>query len=226
MRTVIIGLAGCALAALPLTAQTYSDPNTGVEFPTQLVPPGGAGEHVLTGTGVRTRTFLKVKVYAFGLYVEPAGARTALASYAGKPAADLQRDDAFYAKLLERSFPMTLRLVMTRDVGGETMAEAFDGALRPRVQDAGSKGMTGGEAALDQFRSFFGEEVAKGTELVFSCTPAGHFTTAIAGASKPDIESPALCWALFDVYLGAKPISSDGKKTVVGNIPQILAGSM
>lgn len=223
MRSVTIGLAICALAALPLTAQIYTDPSTGVEFPTQLVPPGGAEPHVLTGTGVRTRTFLKVKVYAFGLYVDPAGARTALASYAGKTANDLQRDDTFYAALLERPFAMTLRLVMTRDVGGETMAEAFDGALRPRVQDAAARGMPGGEEALDQFRSFFGAEVAKTTELVFSCTPDGRFTTTIAGEQQPDLNSSPLCWALFDVYLGAKPISSDGKKAVVASFPQILS---
>ncbi len=223
MRSAIIGLVLGPLATLSLAAQSYTDPNTGVEFPTQLVPPGGTESHVLTGTGVRTRTFLKVKVYAFGLYVDPAGARSALGTYAGKPAKDLERDDAFYSALLERRFPMTLRLVMTRDVGGETMAEAFDGALRPRVQQAAGQGMPGGEQALDQFRAFFGAEVAKGTDLVFSCTPEGRFATAIAGDQKPELNSPALCWALFDVYLGAKPISADGKKTLVANFPQILS---
>ena len=89
MRTATIGLVLGALATLPLSAQSYTDPNTGVEFPTQLVPPAGSESHVLTGTGVRTRTFLKVKVYAFGLYVDPAGARGALGSYVAKPAKEL-----------------------------------------------------------------------------------------------------------------------------------------
>lgn len=222
MRLATLGCAALALAPLPLTAQTYRDPGTGVEFPTSLTPPGGTAAQALTGTGVRTRTMLKVKVYAFGLYVDAAGAKSALGAWAGKPAAQLQGDNAFYAKLLERGFAMTLRLVMTRDVDGSTMAEAFDGALRPRVQEAAGKGMTGGEAALDQFRGFFADQVTKGTELVFACTPEGRFTTSIAGAQKPDIESPALCWALFDVYLGAKPISSDGKKSVVASFPALL----
>jgi hypothetical protein len=30
--------------------------------------------------------------------------------------------------------------------------------------------------------------------------------------------------ALFDVYLGEKPISSDGKKTVIARLPGILGG--
>ncbi|MGH7537091.1 MAG: chalcone isomerase family protein [Gemmatimonadales bacterium] len=220
MRQVTAAVA-LLCAASPLSAQTYVDPSTGVEFPTSLAVSGGATQQ-LTGTGVRTRTMLKVKVYAFGLYVDPAGAKSALAAWAGKTAAQLQADDAFYGKVLERSFPMTLRLVMTRNVGGATMAEAFDGALRPRVVAAAGKGMTGGEAALDQFRGFFGEEVTKGTELVFSCTPEGRFTTSMAGQQKPELHSPALCWALFDVYLGAQPISPDGKKSVVANFPALL----
>lgn len=222
MRLATIGLAAFALAALPLAGQTYKDPSTGVEFPTTLTPPGGTSIHTLTGTGVRTRTMLKVKVYAFGLYVDAAGAKAALGAWAGKTAAQLQGDNAFYGKILERGFAMTMRLVMTRDVDGATMGEAFDGALRPRVQDAAGRGMPGGEAALDQFRAFFAAEVTNGTELVFSCTPEGRFTTSIAGTQKPDIDSPALCWALFDVYLGAKPISGDGKKTVIASFPALL----
>jgi chalcone isomerase-like protein len=223
MRATTVGLALLCAAALPLPAQTYTDPSTGVAFPTTLAVAGGT--RALTGTGVRTRTMLKVKVYAFGLYVDGAGARTALSAWAGKPATALQADNAFYAKLLERAFSMTMRLVMTRGVGGETMAEAFDGALRPRVVAAAGRGMAGGEAALDQFRGFFGAEVAKGTELMFSCTPEGQFATSIGGQAKPDINSAALCWALFDVYLGAEPISVDGKKSVIGLFPQVLSAT-
>jgi hypothetical protein len=224
MRVTTVGLALLCTAVLPLSAQTYTDPSTSVVFPTTLTVAGAT--RALTGTGVRTRTMLKVKVYAFGLYVDGGRARAALGAWVGKSAADLQADNAFYTKLLERAFPMTLRLVMTRSVGGETMAEAFDGALRPRVVAAAGAGMAGGEAALDRFRGFFGAEVSKGTELLFSCTPEGQFTTSIAGQAKPDIQSPALCWALFDVYLGAEPISPEGKKTVIGMFPAVLSGSM
>lgn len=220
MRMAPTGLALLSALAFPLSAQTYTDPSTGVEFP--MVLTAGDMAQSLMGTGVRTRTFLKVKVYAFGFYVEPAGAKTTLAAWSGKTSAQLQGDPGFYAKILEHGFAMTMRLVMTRGVDGETMAEAFDEALRPRVIDAGTKGMAGGEASLDQFRGFFSDKVENGTEIVLSCTPAGHFATKLAGQDRPVIDSPALCWALFDVYLGAKPISSDGKKTAIANFPSIL----
>jgi len=84
--------------------------------------------------------------------------------------------------------------------------------------------MPGGEAALDTFRGYFSvEEMTKDTELLFTCTPDGTLHTAIKGESAPNLESTALCWALFDVFLGEDPISNGGKKTVIANIPNILA---
>jgi len=225
-RTITPLLAILASGVLSLTAtaqETVAEPSSGVPFPTRLAAP--AGDEMLMGTGIRTRTILKVKVYAFGLYVDPTGARDALAAFAGKDHKALSGDRSFYATLLERRFPMTLRLVMTRDVGGEDMAEAFDGALRPRVQRAATEmGLGGGEEALEQFRGYFSvEQVTKGTELLFICTPDGTLSPTVKGEPKPPINSAALCWALFDVYLGDKPISGDGRKSVIQNFPALLA---
>ena len=213
--------------ALPLAAQTVTEPNSGVAFPVKLTAPSG-DEHALTGTGIRTKTFLKVKVYAFGLYVDGAGAAAALASFAGKDAKTLEKDKTFYQALLQMQFPMTLRLVMTRDVGGDDMAEAFDGALRPRViQAAAEKNMPGGEEALETFRGFFSVgEMTKDSELLFTCTPDGTLSSSVKGTPNAALASPALCWALFDVYLGDKPISGDGKKGVVASFPTVLGTGM
>lgn len=223
------GLTRFALAAFalgcvaPLAAQTVDEPSSGVPFPLRMSVPGG--EEVLMGTGLRTKTFLKVKVYAFGLYVDSAAAAGALTAFAGKDLKTLQKDKSFYDALLSRQFPMSLRLVMTRDVDGETMASAFEEALLPRVQEAAtSMNMPGGEEALQSFRSYFSlSEMTKGAELVFTCAPDGTLSSNVKGEMKPAIQSPALCWALFDVYLGAKPISGDGKKSVIANFPALLA---
>ncbi len=218
-----------AFLALPLAAQETApdsvlEPKSGVPFPTQLVAPGGTQIHRLMGTAIRVKTFLKVKVYAFGLYVDPEGARSTLSAFFDRSASTLEREDAFYRRILDMDFGMTLRLVMTRDVGGEDMADAFEGALRPRVQTAAEEmGMPGGETALDQFRSYFSlEEMTKGAEIVFSCSPEGRLETLVKEESQPGIDSAALCWALFDVYLGEKPISGDGKKSVIAGFPQLL----
>ena len=227
-------LAAAALAlvlAAPLSAQEAAEgmavePSSKVQFPMELTVPGTDVMHRLMGTGIRTKTFLKVKVYAFGLYVDAEGAASALGAWAGKSAKDLEKDDGFYDAVLQQDFGMTLRLVMTRDVGGEDMAEAFDGALRPRVQTAAAEmNMPGGEAALDEFRGFFDvDEMTKESEIVFSCDANGALRTSVKGVAQTTIASPALCWALFDVYLGDKPISGDGKKSVIAGFPGVLGG--
>ncbi len=225
MKRMLPVVAATLFAAGPALAQQV-EPSSGVAFPEALSVPGTEITHQLMGTGIRTKTFLKVKVYAFGLYVDPAGARQALGDFAGKSAKDLEKDNGFYGMLLEQEFGMTLRLVMTRNVGGEDMAEAFDGALRPRVQQAAAEqSLGGGEEALDTFRSYFNvDEMTKESEIVLSCDPQGVLRASVKGEVQPEIDSPALCWALFDVYLGPKPISGDGKKKVIQGFPQLLGG--
>ena len=238
MQSVITALVLLGMAA-PAVAQTVEEPSSKVPFPVAIEAPGG-GTQVLTGTAIRTKTFLKVKVYAFGIYVDQAAAKTALSAFAGKEAKELEKDDGFYGTLLQMRIPMSLRLVMTRNVGGEDMVDAFDGALRPRVQQAAAeRNMTGGDAALEAFRAYFVAgpaaddpdavewiEMTDRSELLFSCTPDGTLYSRVKGEDKPPITSPALCWALFDVYLGDKPISGGGKKSVIARVPELLGAGM
>jgi chalcone isomerase-like protein len=209
------------LLALVLRGADGVEANTSVDFPTELQTP--AGVQLLTGTGVRTRTVFKVKVYTFGLYVDAAAARTALTPWRGKSAADLASDASLYDELLKGSFPMTMRLVMARDVRAAQMAEAFDEALAPRVAQAAQRDMPGGAEALAQFRALFTSELRNGTELLFTWAPGNKLLVSIGGRQVGEIGNRALCWALFDVYLGARPISLEGKKTVVARLPEVLA---
>ncbi len=179
--------------------------------------------HTLTGIGVRTRTMLNIKVYAMGLYIDADAARVALADWAGKEPKELEKDKAMFQRMLEMDMGMTLRLVMTRDVGGEKMAEAFEKALAPRVEKASAEmGMADGTDALAQFRGYFGvDKVTDDSELIFSCVDGTLYTT-IKGEVAEAIESPALCWALFDVYIGEKPISKGAKKNIGKGMAAIL----
>jgi hypothetical protein len=201
-------------------AQTVTGP-TAADVPREARAPSGL-EHALTGTGIRTKTFLKVKVYAFGLYVDPAGATTALAGFAGKDATALEKDKTFYETLLQMQFPMTLRLVMTRDVGGEDMAEAFDGALRPRViRAAAEKNMPGGEAALETFRGFFSVgEMTKDSELLF--TPPGRTLSSSVKGPIPARVARTLLGAVRRVQRRQAHLQH-GKKSVVASFPDLLA---
>ena len=204
---------------------TVNEPRSGTPFPLSLTPPGGTTLHWIMGTGIRQRTIFRIKIYAFGLYVDPEGARVSLSRFGGVPASTLERDESFYRQLLDLDFAMTLRLVMTRTLDGEDVAEAFDDALRPRMVRAVTDTNDSDEAlaALEQFRGYLNVgEVSTGTEVVFSCGPAGRLATSVGGNERPPIDSRALCRALFDVYLGADPISDDGKRSVIAGFPGLV----
>jgi hypothetical protein len=224
--TALALLAG-SLAADLSAQSTVTDRQSGVPFRVTLTPPGGGAPQQLTGTATREKTIFRIKVYAYGLYVDAGAARTALAAFSGRPAAALDRDGAFFQRLLDMRVPMTLRLVMTRDVAGDVLGRTFDDALKPRVTAAAaaSKG-AGGAQALQRFRAYFNlREVSRGMEIMFSCGAGGVLNTTVNGESRPPIQSQALCWALFDVYLGDKPVSLDGRRNLISGFPALLAAS-
>ena len=228
MKAPLSLLLAATLLAAPAVAQDMADSvidnSTKRAYPVHLQAGATDQIHTLTGIGVRTRTILNVKVYAVGLYIDADPARVALADWAGKEPKKLEKDKAMFRRMLEMDMGMTLRLVMTRDVDGEKMAEAFDKALAPRVEKAAAEmTMADGSDALAQFRGYFGiDKVTDDSELIFSCVDGTLYTT-IQGEVAEAIESPALCWALFDVYIGDKPISSGAKKNIGKGMAAVLA---
>ena len=229
-RSVLLVLVLLVTVSVSAVAQspapdTVNEPRSGTPFPVSLTPPGGTTPHWIMGTAIRQRTIFRVKIYAFALYVDPEGARASLSRFAGVSASTLERDENFYRQLLDLDFAMTLRIVMTRTVDGNDVAETFDDALRPRIARAVTGTNASGElAALDRFREYFDvDKVMTGTEIVFSCSPARRLATSFGGDERPPIDSRTLCRALFDVYLGEDPISDDGKRSVIAGFPGLLA---
>jgi hypothetical protein len=154
-------------------------------------------------------------------------ARAQLAAFAGRQVATLDRDRTFFQRLLDLRIPLAMRLVTTRGLTGEALGDAFEEALKPRVQRAATAlNMPGGEAALERFRAYFDvRELPVSTEIVFACGPSGSVITMVGARAPLEIESPALCWALFDVYLGDRAISAAGRRSLIGGFPTLLAGS-
>ena len=66
------------------------------------------------------------------------------------------------------------------------------------------------------------DEVARGTEIVFSCDPGGRLTASVGNAPRPPIASRSLCRALFDVYLRQDPIERDGKRNIIAGFARLL----
>src|SRR5881409_3262362 len=95
---VPIAVLAAALAG-PLLAEQVTEPRTGVSFPAK------EGDMSLLGVGVRTKTFLKVKVYAAGFYVADSALAGPLAVHKGRPATP-----AFFRDLVWGDFPKLMVL--------------------------------------------------------------------------------------------------------------------
>ena len=104
-------------------SETVLEPKSKIAFPTEIEAPvvDGSRPQVLLGTGLRTKSFLRVKVYAVGLYVD----ENAIESLAA--AAHHVGD-----RVVSGRFNKTLRLVTARSVAGESMRDALEDALTPR----------------------------------------------------------------------------------------------
>lgn len=206
----------CVPSALADTKES----STGIAFKDTATPPGAAGALGLLGVGVRTKTFLKVKVYAAGLYADTAALKAVLTPYRGKPAGDLSKDAEVRKLMLGDGFEKSIRLVMARDVDGDDMAEAFSESVEPRVAREGA----GAVRALATFKSYFRmDEVKEGSDLVFTWGKGGKFTTAIAGRTMGTIESEAFCRAFYEVFLGSGAVSPALKSSVYKGVARSLA---
>lgn len=208
-------------------AKVIEEPRSDVGYPEWGPAPESREIHTLSGVGVRTKTVFDVKVYAFGMYVDAVGAREHLAEWKGKTAEELQDDKKFFAKLLEDDFSKSMRLVMVRDVDGDDFSEAFEDSLAPRVREAArKKKLRGGAVALETFKGFFDvDEITDESEIIFTWYPGGKLITIVNGELMPAIQNKALCWSLFDVYLGTDPIERKGKDGIIARFPGILDGT-
>jgi hypothetical protein len=191
-------LAGAALVALGAGearlagAEDVVETRSGVKFASK------SGGESLLGIGLRTRTFLKVKVYAIGLYVADEALKGPLAAHKGKT-----DGPAFYAELVNGDFDKQVTLKFVRDVGQDT------------IQDAMREALTGAEKApLDTFVSYF-PEVKVGQECVLRWGKGGVLETTMAGQAKPPINNKAFAARVFAIWLGEKPLQADIKRDLV-----------
>jgi hypothetical protein len=185
--------------ARSLAAQEVKEPRTGVTFP---VKEDGM---TLLGVGVRTKTFLKVKVYAAGLYVADAPLAGPLAVHRGRTGTP-----QFYRDLVWGDFPKAIVMKFVRDTTGSQIRDAFYEAL-PNVD----------RARLDLLASHFGTP-RKGDTVVVRWAPGGVIQTTAAGVVKPPIGDKAFAAAVFGIWLGEKPIQEDLKRDLVSRAAEVL----
>ena len=204
--------------------ELVTEKHTKIQFPVQRPADRGVERLDLTGIGLRTKTIFKVKVYAVALYVDPYGAQETVGAYTDHTADQLRGSRRFYEILCEDNFTKSLVLTFARDVGGDDVAEAFAKSVPPRLHTAlYSKEMPDASADLETFKAFFDtSKFKKGSTIELTWHPDHRLTTTVDGVVKPAIESPGLCWALFDTYLGRDPIQTKIKNQLISTFPETL----
>ena len=94
---------------------------------------------------------------------------------------------------------------------------------------ASEKGATassarGAASTFDSFAALFdGARFSKGTEIVMSNAGDGSLAVAIDGKPAGAVRHPAFALALFSLYLGAAPVSPDGKASVAAGVEAVRA---
>jgi len=187
-------LAGILLALPPgsARAEDVAEPRTGVRFPARV------GDMSLLGVGLRTKTFLKVKVYAIALYVPDSALAGPLK---GKSA------PALCHELVWGDFAKEIHLHLVRDVSASQMQESIRDALEHADK-----------ARLDTFVSYFGD-IKTGEEYVLRWAPGGTLETIAKGTPKPPIPDKNFAAAVFGIWLGDEPIQEDIKRDLVARAP-------
>ncbi|HUI51781.1 MAG TPA: chalcone isomerase family protein [Terriglobales bacterium] len=181
--------------AIPVQAQEIAESHTGTKFAAKL------GDSSLLGTGLRTKTMLKVKVYAAGFYVADSAAAGPLKGKAAAP--DL------YQQLVNGDFHKTIVMKFLRDVSTSQIRDAFRESL-------GNAGPT-----TETWLAYF-NDIKNGQEIVLSWIPGTGLTTQVAGADKAPINDKAFASAVFSIWFGAKPVQEDLKKDLVARGPEVL----
>ncbi|HET8645928.1 MAG TPA: chalcone isomerase family protein [Vicinamibacteria bacterium] len=199
-RFLLLGLALAAPALPPSArAQDVTEPRSGVRFPAR------ADGMSLLGASVRTRTMLKVKVYALALYAGDTVLRGPLAAFKGKTTSP-----EFYDQLIWGDFPRQIKMKFVRDVTHQQIRDAFRETLT-KVD----------RSRLDAFLGYF-PDTRSGQEYVLRWVPGRGLVTTVAGQEKPAIADKDFAAAVFAVWLGARPIQDDIKRDLVSRAPQVM----
>jgi len=196
-------------------AEPVSEPATGVAFESTRTVDGRP--YALLGTGLRKKVV--VKVYAMALYVDETDARRsfpALAARAkGSDHARLTSEDHAQQFVLYGSFGKLAVLHFVRDVGKEKIREAFEDGLGEELSD---KAPADARQAAQAFVALFDQDIKEGEEVVVRTFPDGRIEIQQGSRKTAGPHSPRLARAIWGVWLGAKPISTDMRKTLIDRI--------
>lgn len=147
---------------------------------------------VLNGMGLREATWLKIKVYAAGLYLE----------------AKSSDADA----ILRSELPKRIVFVFVRSVGRKSMIKEWDESLKANV----GEGFAALEDRVATLLAWMPNAVGKGDEMTLTYLPGKGVVVEIKGENRGTIPGADFARALFAIWLGARPPNLTLKMGLLG----------
>jgi hypothetical protein len=197
---VLAGLiAAWSVAAAPPSVDFVVEPKTGSAFAKKV------GDMSLLGVGLRTKSFLKFKVYVLGLYVADSALSGPLAVHKGKVGTS-----AFYRDVAVGDFEKQFVLRLARDLS----AEQIQGTFRSHMPDADPK-------QVQLFVSYFGAQKS-GQELLLHWIPGRGLETTVNGKVEVPFVDKDFADAVFAMWLRDRPELDPIRKQLVSRAHELL----
>jgi hypothetical protein len=212
MRLAAAFLLTCAIAR----AEPVVEPATGQSFEATRTVDGRP--FALLGTGVRKK--IGFKVYAMALYVDETDGRRAFPALAmragGRDRSRLINGDHAQSFVIWGQFAKLGVMRFVRNVGGEKIRDGFKEGLEDELAGKGGPEL---QKAAEAFVALFGDRELKVADEIHLLTGGdGKVQVEIAGERKDGPQSPKLVRAVWNIWLGAKPISTDLRKGLIERV--------
>jgi len=185
---------------MPAVALGLTEKETGRTYPDDIaVEVGGQPvDLVATGTALREKTAFRFNVYT-------------IVSYVAK-GTDLGDDPA--KGLMLADVPKRLRLDLLRGFSENKLRNSFDEDVRNNYGDR----MDEISQDLSTFNAYWTRDAEKKDVIIFDYNPVRGLRTTLNGKELGVIKNKVFAQALWSVWFGKKPASSDMRKKLVAAV--------
>lgn len=225
IRVAAIGVVAAIVAAIMMGPNAFLgggdvgiDGNSnltvdGVVMPSKIMTSGTQQNWI--GGGMRMKWGFKV--YVVGIYSEPKVMASLKKKYSGFDAKDDSNLSDLTTEFASSKAARTVLLRFQRGVAASDISDALGEALKPKM----------GKAS-DEFQQFILDMVGsgrleKGSDMYITCKGEKLSASLTGGKDSSSISLKGLCRAIFEVYLGDKPVSPQAKTGFAEGVATLMA---
>lgn len=202
----------------PAQAASIEEPDTGLSVEAERVVDGRG--YALVGLGAKKK--LTGAQYAMGLYVEKVDGRRAFSSLAlkagGSDRAKVTQGDRAQSFIVWGQFGKLATLKFVRDTAADKLRASFEEGL---AEERSTKAAPDVREATQAFLKLCERDVKAGEPVDLRTTADGKITLSIAGEVRGEVQSIKLARAIWNVWLGGKPVSKELRTALVSRIDEL-----